>query len=113
VTTKNAPDGSLWSVVLRCSFFKGEIKSAKILSGCGNKKFDEQAVKEMLGRHVPEVSLGSKRHEYWRTLTWTMPKGAPYAEPNLPPKLSEPNVLVGVPFEIVTGMSASSSTSIQ
>lgn len=103
---KHVPDGSAWSVVLRCSFFKGEVKSAQILSSCGNKKFDAQAVQEMLGKHVPEVSLGGKRHEYWRTLTWTLPKGAPYAEPNLPPKLAQPHVLVGVPFEVVTGMSA-------
>lgn len=103
---KTNVDDSLWTVVLRCSFFNGEVKSAKILKGCGNKKFDEQAVREMMSKHVPEVSLGHKRHEYWRTLTWTMPKGAPYAEPNLPPKLSEPHVLVGVPFAVITGMSA-------
>jgi len=103
---KTNKDDSLWTVVLRCSFFKGEVKSAKILQGCGNKKFDEQAVKEMLGKHVPEVSLGSKRHEYWKVLTWTMPKGAPYAEAVLPPKLAPPPVLVGAPFEVTTGMSA-------
>jgi hypothetical protein len=103
---KTSRDDSLWTVVLRCSFFKGEIKSVKVLSGCGNKKFDAQAAREMMGKHVPEVSLGSKRHEYWRTLTWTMPKGVPFAEPNLPPKLPEPHVLVGVPFSVVTGMSA-------
>lgn len=92
--------------MLRCSFFKGEIKSAKVLRSCGNKKFDAQAVKETLGRHAPEAAFGTSRHEYWRTLTWTMPKGAPYGAPHLPPKLAEPCVLVGVPFEIVTGMSA-------
>ncbi len=93
-----ARDDSLWTVVMRCSFFKGEVKSAQILSGCGNKKFDAQALKEMIGKHVPEVSLGRKRHEYWKTLTWTMPKGAPYGEPRLPPKLTPTNVLVGVPL---------------
>ncbi len=103
---KTSRDDSLWTVVLRCSFFKGEIKSVQILSGCGNKKIEAQAVAETKGKHVPEVSLGNKRHEYWRTLTWTMPKGAPFAEPNLPPKLPEPYVLVGVPFSVVTGMSA-------
>lgn len=103
---KTTRDDSLWTVILRCSFFKGEVKSAQILSGCGNKKFDAQAISEMLGKHVPEVSLGSKRHEYWKVLTWTMPKGVPYGEPRLPPKMTPANVLVGVPFEIVTGMSA-------
>lgn len=92
--------------MLRCSFFKGEIKSVKVLSSCGNKKIDAQAIAETKGKHVPEVAFGTHRHEYWRTINWTLPKGAPYGEPRLPPKLSEVNVLVGVPFEIVTGMSA-------
>ena len=99
-------DDSQWSVVLRCSFFRGEIKSAKILSGCGNKKFDAQAIEETVGKHVPEVAFGTQRHEYWRTITWTMPKGASYAEPRLPPKLSEANVLVGKRFTLVHHVSA-------
>ena len=103
---KTSKDDSLWTVVLRCSFFKGEIKSVKVLSSCGNKKFDAQAVTETKGKHVPEVAFGTQRHEYWRTITWTIPKGAPYGEPLLPPKLSDANVLVGAPFEVVTGMSA-------
>jgi hypothetical protein len=103
---KTSKDDSLWTVILRCSFFKGEIKSVKVLSSCGNKKVDAQAVAETKGRHVPEVAFGTSRHEYWRTITWTMPKGAPYAEPCLPPKLAEPNVLIGMRFEIVTGISA-------
>jgi hypothetical protein len=103
---KTTRDDSLWTVVLRCSFFRGEIKSVKILSGSGNKKLDAQAVTETKGKHVPEVAFGTSRHEYWKTITWTMPKGAPYAEPNLPPKLPEAHVLVGVPFEVTTGMSA-------
>ncbi len=103
---KRQQDDSLWTVALRCSFFKGEIKSVKVLRSSGNQKIDAQAVAEMRGRHVPEVSFGTSRHEYWRTITWTLPKGAPYAEPQLPPKLTEPTVLVGLPFEVVTGMSA-------
>jgi hypothetical protein len=99
-------DQSLWTVMLRCSFFKGEIKSVKVVRSCGNKKFDAQAVAETKGKHVPEVAFGTSRHEYWRTITWTMPKGAPYAEPRLPPKLAEPNVLVGVPFDLVPHVSA-------
>lgn len=103
---KTNTDDSLWTVVLRCSFFKGEVKSVKILSSCGNKNFDAQAITETKGRHVPEVAFGTQRHEYWKTLTWTMPKGAPYGEPLLPPKLPEDHVLVGMPFEVTTGMSA-------
>lgn len=103
---KTSRDDSLWTVVMRCSFFKGEIKSVKVLDSSGNKKIDAQAVAETKGRHAPEVGFGTSRHEYWRTLTWTMPKGAPYAEPNLPPKLPEPTVLVGVPFQIVCSVTA-------
>jgi hypothetical protein len=103
---KTRTDDSLWTVMLRCSFFRGEIKSVKVLQSCGNKKFDAQAVAETKGKHVPEVAFGTSRHEYWRNITWTLPKGAPYAEPVLPPKLADTNVLVGAPFEVITGMSA-------
>lgn len=106
MTNKTVPAGSDWRVIMRCSFFRGEIKSAKVLRSSGNKKIDAQALAETKGRHVPEVAFGTQRHEYWRTITWSMPKGAPYAEPCLPPKLPEPHVLVGVPFEVVAGMSA-------
>jgi hypothetical protein len=99
-------NNSLWTVILRCSFFKGEIKSVKILTSCGNKKFDAQAISETKGKHVPEISFGTQRHEYWRIITWTMPKGAPYAEPCLPPKLSEANILAGKPFTLVHHVSA-------
>jgi hypothetical protein len=99
-------DESVWTVLLRCSFFKGEIKSVKVVRSCGNKKFDQQAVSETKGKHVPEVAFGTQRHEYWRTMTWTMPKGAPYGEPRLPPKLAEPNVLVGVPFAAVCSVTS-------
>jgi hypothetical protein len=105
---KTSADDSLWTVQLRCSFFKGEIKSVKVVSGSGNKKVDAQAVSETKGRNAPEIGFGTARHEYWRTLTWTMPKGAPYAEPNLPPKLPDPIVLVGVPIEIVCSVTSPS-----
>jgi hypothetical protein len=103
---KTNGNDSLWTVVLRCSFFKGEIKSAKVLSSCGNKKFDAQALAETKGKHVPEVAFGTHRHEYWRTITWTMPKGAPYGEPRLPPKMTPTNVLFGVPFDLVPHVTA-------
>ncbi len=103
---KTKSDDSLWAVQLRCSFFKGEVKSVQVTRSSGNKKIDAQAIAETKGRHAPEAAFGTSRHEYWRVLEWTMPKGAPYAAPNLPPKLPEANTLVGVPFEIVTGMSA-------
>ena len=67
---------------------------------------------EIKGKHVPEVAFGTSRHEYWRTLTWTMPKGAPYGEPLLPAGLSDTSVLVGKPFEVVTGMSAPANVRI-
>jgi hypothetical protein len=105
---KASHDDSQWSVVLRCAFFKGEIKSAKILSSSGNKRIDAQAATQTKGRHVPEIAFGTQRHEYWRTITWTMPKGAPYAEPHLPPKLPDPIWLVGMPFDVVCSVTAPS-----
>ena len=103
---KTKSDDSLWTVQLRCSFFKGEVKSVQVMRSSGNKKIDAQAMAETKGRHAPEAAFGTSRHEYWRILEWTMPKGAPYAEPRLPPKLPDANTLVGVPFEVVTGTSA-------
>lgn len=105
-TPQPPADDSLWRVKLRCSFFRGEIKSVKLLQSCGNKKIDAQAISETKGRHAPEITLGSTRHEYWRNLDWSMPKGAPYAQPNPPPRLPDPHVLVGQPFAIITGISA-------
>jgi hypothetical protein len=101
-------DDSQWIVTLRCSFFKGEIKSVKMVSSSGNPKIDAQAIAQTKGRHVPEVAFGTSRHEYWRTMTWAMPKGAPYAAPNLPPALPPPTVLMGVPFAIVCGVTSPS-----
>ncbi len=105
--SKPLKDDSVWTVGLRCSFFKGEVKSVQVLASCGNKKIDAQAVAEMKSKHAPEVAFGTQRHEYWKAMTWTMPKGAPYGEPRLPPKLSAPHTLRGAPFAVVSSMSAS------